>query len=63
MRELTADSDTVLMSAVSDGNTAALKVLYERHSPWIGSDCCAGATTPRSPSRRTADSRGGWPYA
>jgi RNA polymerase sigma-70 factor (ECF subfamily) len=35
MRELTAESDTVLMSAVSEGDTAALKVLYERHSPWI----------------------------
>jgi len=35
MRELMACSDTVLMSAVSGGDTAALKVLYERHSPWV----------------------------
>ena len=35
MSGLAAESDTVLMSAVSEGDTAALKVLYERHAPWI----------------------------
>ena len=28
-------SDRMLVQAVADGDTAALRLLYERHAPWL----------------------------
>lgn len=36
MQERTGLSDAALISAVSQGDSGALQVLYERHCPWIG---------------------------
>ncbi len=35
MEERTQLSDAELLGAVADGDTGALKVLYERHAPWL----------------------------